>query len=557
MTGTIELDREGRHLLIGFPYREDLVDVVRNLPGRRWDRGSKMWKVPAEHAELVIDTLLVFGFEIAPEVSSIMAGTSIVPPKPEKEEKPEAPKAGEDENNPLSIKALNERVRDAIKGAFPSKVLVTGEVLNFDKNKDRKHIFFSLVEKAPGGQKIAANVDIAMFERTAQKIIPLLEIQGLSLQDGIEILVEARVDLYPATGRYQLILEDIKPEFTLGKLAQNREKILAELQDKGFDRLNLAIPLPVPALRVGILASPDSDGWNDFRKQLESSEIGFDLTLYGIKVQGDLLKPTILQGLRWFAKRSDEFDVLCIIRGGGSRADLAWFDDKDVAFAVAQHPTKIICGIGHERDQSVLDFITHSEKTPTATGAYLVNAVLEAGAELDAQARRLVDASRGILTRSREQLTALAQGIRRVLHGRISGEHERLAAAADRLATGTKHLVRSESNQLLGLRERLRAAVRGQARHQREILANASTRLVRGSARRIERERSRLDTASARQRLLDPTQVLKRGFAMIRDTDGKITTGTDKLSTGQKVTLVLRDGEAGATIDDIQPKTET
>ena len=90
------------------------------------------------------------------------------------------------------------------------------------------------------------------------------------------------------------------------------------------------------------------------------------MTLFPVKVQGVELKPTLLTGLSWFAAREHEYDVLCIVRGGGSRSDLAWFDDRDVALAVARHPLKIVVGIGHQRDQSVLDAIAHSEKTPTA-----------------------------------------------------------------------------------------------------------------------------------------------------------------------------------------------
>ena len=149
-----------------------------------------------------------------------------------------------------------------------------------------------------------AAVDVALFERTAARILPALEAKGLSLRDGIEILVEARVDLYPASGRFQLIIEDIRPEFTLGQLALSKEQILEELHRAGLHERNLALPMPPAPLRIGVLTSPDSDGWNDFLQELTASGIGFQVNLYPVKVQGSELRPTMLAGLKWFAERS-------------------------------------------------------------------------------------------------------------------------------------------------------------------------------------------------------------------------------------------------------------
>ena len=140
MSGTIELDRDGRSLLIRFPYDDFLVQEVRALPSRRWDKAQKVWRVPAEHAEVTVDAFMKHGFSIAPDVFAILAGTQAVAPRPESS--PAAPEHGQADDSAaashLTVGQLNERVRGAIQSAFPERIAVVGEVMNFDKNKDRK-----------------------------------------------------------------------------------------------------------------------------------------------------------------------------------------------------------------------------------------------------------------------------------------------------------------------------------------------------------------------------------------------------------------------------------
>ncbi len=535
MSGTIELDRDGKHLLVGFPYREDLVDEVRNMPGRRFDRGSKMWRVPIAHAELVVTTFMKHGFEVAGDVMGVVAGTGGAPPAAEstateKEAEPEK----EEESAGLTISQLNERARSALRAAFPRRVTVIGEVVDFDKNRDRSHIFFSLVEKDASGRKLAATVDAALFERTAKRVLPAIEQKGMSLRDGIQIMVEARVDLYPANGRFQLIIEDIKPEFTLGKLALSREQILAELREAGIDQQNAMLPWPLPTLRIGVLTSPTSDGWNDFLKHIESSGIGFDMSIYPVRVQGEQLKPTMLTALEWFEQHHEHFDVLCILRGGGSKTDLAWFDDRDVAFAVAKHPVKVVCGIGHERDKSVLDEIAASQKTPTAVAGFLVGQVEAAREVVVEQSQRLREFARARVATELTRLSEAAHGFRRVVHGRIVRERTQLESAAKRLAASTTGRVFGEQRQL----------------------HTAVGRLQRATEARFLRETARLDTQETRRRLLDPAKILQRGYAMVKTADGRIVTEAGRLKAGDKIDVALRDGRARSVVEDIQLETD-
>ena len=565
MSGTIELDRDGRSLLIRFPYDKYLVEEVKALPGRRWDPARKVWKFPAENAELIVTALMKYGFAIDSGVSAILAGTVAIPPPPDAAA-PDAPAAGTtaavtvpapvaiaDPAVPCSVSDLNTRVREAITRAFPERVKVIGEVTNFDKNRERRHLFFSLVEKEPGGGKIRATVDVALFDRTAQKLLKRLEQAGLNMRDGIEILAEVKVDLYPATGRYQLIVEDIHPEFTLGQLALSREQILLELRKAGVERRNLELPMPVPALRIGVLTSPDSDGWNDFLQELRASGIGFAIDLFPVRVQGEELRPTVLRGLKWFARRAAQFDVLCILRGGGSRTDLAWFDDRDVAFAVANHPLKVIVGIGHERDRSVLDEIARSVKTPTGTAACLVDHWHATMDELRDLSRCLAEAARKVVRTERERLSDHAHTLLRGVRVRFVSERHRLGSTAHRLTRGSHALVRDAGRTLEDRARRIQFGSGSAVRRAEERLSRACELLSARGRYRIDRARQWLEATTTRQRLLDPARVLARGYAMLRDADGRrIVTDATGLSVGGDVHVALRDGDLRARIQSIQ-----
>ncbi len=548
MTGHVELDSDQRHLQIRFPYREDLVAMVKELPGRRWEPRQKVWRVPVEHAQAVYDACARHLFEFAPEVSALLAGTLASPAaaapdglqqglllpaeeaEVETEDAARPPAAGRD--GAMTVSALNERVKRCVGEAFPAAFWVVGEVADFDKSAGRAHRFFQLLEKMPRAQRPKAVVQVAMFERTARQLLPALAAgePPLTLRDGLEIRALVRADFYQASGRFQLIVQDIDPSFTLGKLALTKEQILRELAERGLAERNRTLGAPFPATRIGVLTSPDADGWNDFRRHLEESSCGFEVTIFPVKVQGQDLRPTMLAGLRWFAARAERFDVVCVLRGGGSRTDLAWFDDREVALAVAQHPVKVLVGIGHQRDQSVLDLIAQSEKTPTAVAEHLVRGVEAAREDVVERSGRLVDLVEDRLGAEETRLQGLAARITRACIARVADAQRRLRDAARDLGAST-------ALRLSGERSELR---------------DQTTRLVHAGRRRCEQAANALKEAETRRRLLDPRRVLQRGFAIVRGAEGQIAPSAARLATDEQLRIQFRDGTATASVDAVE-----
>jgi exodeoxyribonuclease VII large subunit len=556
MNNTVELARDGVNLEIRFGYRPDLVALVKELPERRFDGRNKTWSVPARHAEIVYDKLSRHLFEFTPEVMSIVAGTMGKPkPRIEDSDGSVAPATEETKAiDSLTISAFSARVRDCLLAGFSQKVWVTGEVVDFDKGASKNHKFFALVEKAEGETTPRARVDAVMWETTAAAIFRRIREQApdFAMRDGIEIRVEVRVDFYVKSGRFQVVVEDVDPSFTLGKLAQNREQILRELRERGLADRNRELPLPIPPLRVGVLTSPAADGWNDFLRHVEQSGVGFQLTLVPVQVQGDKVRATVLAGLRWLSDHAEEFDCICIVRGGGSRTDLAWFDDLEIALAVAQHPIKVLIGIGHERDRSVLDEIAHSEKTPTALAGFLVGIVIN---ERRRNADRAVALQRNVgrtLASARSRLDSATSSLRLVATSRITHERQRLQVAAHGIGRDSLRLLTTGRRNLERTARSLQLSAVQACERARQVLFHGTERARRGTDNVLQRLAARLDERAMRLRLLDPRTVLRRGFALVRDDEGRVLPSVARVAAGQHLDIQLRDGTIRTRAESIE-----
>lgn len=551
MRNEVELAPDGVTLVIRFGYRPDLVALVKELPDRRFDGASKTWSVPARHAEAVYSKLARYMFDFSSDVMSIVAGTMGKPkdaprPKPAPvEEDIDAPvERRERAADTLTISALNERIQECVKGNFMQSIWITGEVLDFDKNATKPRKDFALVEKGDGASKQKARIEALIWESRASEIFRRLATTApdFTMRDGIEIRVLVKVDFYVPTGKVSVHVEEIDPSFTLGKLALNREQILRALREQGLAEQNKSLPLPIPPLRIGVLTSESADGWNDFKRHLESSGVGFAITLLPIAVQGDKTRASVLGGLAWFASRADYFDCVCILRGGGSRTDLAWFDDMDIALAVAKHPIKVLIGIGHERDRSVLDEIAHSEKTPTAVAAFLADTVLgerrkvaERAILLQRSVGRLLQSETNWLSRSAMSLGSHATG-------RIRSERQQLDTAARDLRSHSLRAVAEGRRGLETAARTLQTFALQSCERKKHELARASDRARHGAMALLQRAQHKLEQLADKQRLLDPRFVLRRGFALVRDEQGRVVPSATRIEQGQRITIQMRDG---------------
>src|SRR3989338_8247648 len=227
----------------------------------------------------------------------------------------------------LRVSQLNELIQDVLHAAFPQPVWVCGEIQGYDRNRGKNHIFFELVEKAPASENIIAKIGLVLFSGRKAHINEVLKKSenAFALRDDIEVKFACSVDFYPRHGAVRLIVESIDPAYTLGRLAQERQKLIAELKEKGVLDKNKLLELPPVPLNIGLVTSDDSAAYHDFCAELRHSGFGFRVFLYNALMQGSKAEKEICQGVEQLGGMEGP-EVIVITRGGGSIADLSCFD---------------------------------------------------------------------------------------------------------------------------------------------------------------------------------------------------------------------------------------
>ena len=554
----IDIDPNTGRLRITFEYDAELVKTVRSLPQRRWDPNVRAWFVPKQHLEQVWRTLSALHFNLSDELRALGdQKTTTLPPSVTGLHADEVFSERLDTTiNRVSLADLNQRVQDTIRSAFPTTVWVIGELSEWNPGR-RPTIYFELIEQNAQQNGTVAKASAIIFPRARAQLEETLKSVGgaVALSNGVQVCLKARVDLYPAGGRYQLIVEGIDPGYTLGRLSQKRDMILRQLDAQGLLGLNRRRPITPLPLRVGLITSSGSHAYSDIINELQLSRFGFEVFVYNARMQGHFLESTVLEGLEYFrhtaAAEKPAVDVVAIVRGGGARTDLAWFDTIKLATAVAKYPIPVLIGIGHQRDVSVLDDVARSFKTPTAVARFLnvqVTAVVES---LDDLQERLRGSTSPHISQQKAQLRFTAQQLARESRHRLSDGYKSLRHFAEQLATMTGGHVRASDQHLERLRKQLPKATDRCLEDATSRLGFieesrlSSARLLRDTQRRVSDVRDlqrRLDAATTRalrrhrtllghndvrRKSLDPERLLERGYVIIH-----------ALNHGQKPRLV-------------------
>ncbi|MGE4619133.1 MAG: exodeoxyribonuclease VII large subunit [Planctomycetota bacterium] len=545
----MDWNAELARIVLDFTYDEMLIAEVRSITGRQWHRDHKFWSLPIESAGEAARILMPLGFEASEQLEKLLTGEVEGLAGLAGSESSESSSVDVSQEQGWTVSQLNETVREALQNSLPRSLWLVGEVLEFDRNQHRDNIFFRLAEKQEDDDKPQASVTAILWNRDRQKILKRFEETGSGLEDGLQIRVKVRVDLYVANGSYQVVVEDVDPAYTLGEIARRRERILTEVRNKGLAEKNLALPWPQVPLRVGVITSPGSDAWKDLIHELQSSGFSFDVTLHGVHVQGERTEKEVLAALAYFEKHAAQHDVVLLVRGGGSRTDLLSFDTLPLALAVAQHPLKIVIGIGHQADRSVLDEIAHSEKTPTAVGQALIERVAESWQSVrDHVGRIMLEAGRSLLRWSSE----LAWLRREVSQSgeRIMGAQKRsLQVRGSALRSAAMGHVGESRGRLAGQQDRLLSAGQRSLRTQKVQLGRLRKALMDAGGQGVARERERCNARAGQLRAADPARILARGFAWVRGEKGQTIRSVADVKNDEILAVRLSDGVIDARVE--------
>ena len=307
----------------------------------------------------------------------------------------------------FSVGQFTEVLNHVLKASFDEGVWVEGEIQGL--RKPNPHAYFTLIENVDG---VKAQLNINLFAGPLRNVQAKLRQQGIELKDGLKVRLFGRVEYYGPFGKLNLIATDVDTQFSAGDVAAKREELLRQLMEKGVDKINKRIPVPLVPLRLGIISSSQAAGWADAQQHLTESGIGFAITFCDVRVQGDSAVSQIVAALNSLSRR-DDIDLVMLMRGGGSKGDLAAFDDEQIAMAISKCSHPVFTGIGHEIDTSIADIVAHTaNKTPTACAQSVIAIVESFLSELSYSAGSLRSLTQTAVERARSRIAVSVERLR-------------------------------------------------------------------------------------------------------------------------------------------------
>ena len=366
----------------------------------------------------------------------------------------------------LSLRQLNLMVRDAIESALPDEYWVEAELSECRENSG--HCYMELIEKDELSNTPVARASAKCWRQTWGMVKPYFErVTGQPLRAGMKVLLQVYAQYHEAYG-FSWIVSDIDPTYTIGDMARKRQEIIRQLKEEGVFDLQRELRLPTFAKRIAVISAESAAGYGDFCHQLEDNEYGFrfEVTLFPAIMQGEQVEQSIIAALNQIyelqsnhiSSLTSHFDCVVILRGGGATADLSGFDTLALAENVAQFPLPIITGIGHDRDESILDMVSNTKvKTPTAAAALLIDNLLRVLERLDDASQRITYAVNQRINSQKSRIVTMMSLIPslalRTLSDskhRIETMENRLPVAIERRFTDQKHRIERLSILLQG-----------------------------------------------------------------------------------------------------------
>lgn len=408
--------------------------------------------------------------------------------------------------NAISLFELNTLVRRGLEECFPDEYWIQAELSDVRSNATG-HCYLEFIQKDPRNQNLLAKARGMIWNHVYRLIRPYFEgSTGQAFSSGIKVQVKVSVQFHELYG-YSLTVLDIDPTYTVGDLIRKRREILHCLEEEGVLTLNKELRLPTLPQRVAVISSSTAAGYGDFCRQLLDNNFGFSfrIELFQAYMQGSQVEESVLKALDRINKRVHEFDVVVIIRGGGSTSDLSGFDTYLLAAACAQFPLPIITGIGHERDDTVIDMVAHTRvKTPTAAAELLIS----------------------YLSRADEQLKRLSQQFVDGIYNLVAFERRRLEERVSRLPMVVAKRLSNERLVLLALKKDLR-----QIAHRNLMFGH----------HRLELYKQKMADAS-------PQRMLERGYSLTLK-DGKVLTDATAVQSGDRLITRVKDGEITSIVE--------
>lgn len=427
----------------------------------------------------------------------------------------------------LTLYELNCMVRDLIDLDMPDSYWVQAELSQI--REVNHNCYMELIQKENSSNTPVARASAKCWRSTWLLLKPAFErITRQTLHSGMQVLLQVHAQFHENYG-FSWIVDDIDPNYTLGDMARKRLEIIHQLQEEGVLDLQKELPFSPFAQRVAVISSGGAAGYGDFCHQLAENNFGFQFTteLFQTTMQGEGIEKSVVNALNAIFARQNDFDVVVIIRGGGSTSDLSGFDTLELAENVANFPLPIITGIGHDRDESVLDIVSHIRvKTPTAAADFLIDNLQNTYSRIEDAREKIVHVVQHQLQMEKLRLNRLAGQIPSLFSVVRARQENKVENLHLRLLSASKQLIADEGHRL-------------------EIWLQ---RIPEITLYKVEREQHRLQLLDQRIRSVDPQRLLQRGYS-ITLYHGKSVRDATMLKKGDEIETKLSKGVVKSIIE--------
>ena len=425
------------------------------------------------------------------------------------------------------LSELNLEIQSVIHENFPENIWIIAEISEIKINSTG-HCYLELIEKDQSSDKIKARARATIWSFAFRMLKPYFEsATGYELKQGLKILVSVRVEFHEVYG-FSLNITDIDPTYTLGDIERKRQEIILRLQKEGVFNMNRELVLsPVPQ-KIAIISSETAAGYKDFVNQLDNNPFGyvFYYCLFPGIMQGEQAESSIIHAFERIFKYSDFFDAVVLIRGGGSKADLATFDNYNIAYYITQFPLPVLTGIGHEQDETIADMVAHTRlKTPTAAAEFLINIVTEFEQVTGQSEIKLERLTRTLLNQHQKNLESIQQRIISTTRLRIQYNSDRLTGFSDKLKFSATNKLSFHSMTL------------------ESLISSISSKVEKA----LEMNRKHLELLFQRNSDLDPRKILERGYS-ITLFNGNPLKDASLVQKGNIIETRLHDGKLASEI---------
>ena len=444
----------------------------------------------------------------------------------------------------ISLYELNSLVKQTLKERFAEAVWITAEIASIQENRSG-HCYLELADKAGDGENVVAVAKGTIWAFTFRMLKPYFETTtGRHLEKGMRVLIQVEVIFHELYG-YSLNIKDIDPTFTVGDLERKKREIIEQLEQDGIIDMNRELEFPLLPKTIAIISSPTAAGLGDFINQLENNQYGyhFHTKLFPALMQGEKTTESVIAALDRIYEHEAVFDVVVIIRGGGSQTDLGYFDTYDMAANVAQFPLPVIAGIGHERDETIVDRVAWMKvKTPTAAAAFLIETFLEFDSRLEELKDDFTGGVEDLLQEEQTRHIRLVSDFKRITQALLNDNNSRLELLSHKIQNVSRLFIRNR----LSLFDTMQARVENRLAlglDRQKVRLTDYTRLTKQRCEALFADHThKLELAAIKMKYVDPKNVLERGYSITR-LNGKVIRSLTEVKQGDILETELTEGK--------------